>query len=209
MINQTQALTTLTYLMGERSVPSTALEGRQNFIQRTLEEVYRAYPWAFASATATLSVSSGLATLPSNFDDQHKVYAYFYSGDNQYEVKEINFGDQDLYQTGDNKVWLETDNNGTFFAKTKDTTYDTLVVKYQTQAPEINSTVYTPFNDQLTIALGAKRYVKMGQNPDADVSQDEALFQKRLNENIAASQVNRPLRRNRKIYEANGYRLGE
>jgi hypothetical protein len=70
--------------------------------------VYRAYPWSFASANATLSVVDGLATLPSNFDDQHKVFAYYATGDNQYEVKEINFGDQDLYQTGDNKVWLDS-----------------------------------------------------------------------------------------------------
>jgi hypothetical protein len=124
-------------------------------------------------------------------------------------VKEINFGDQDLYQTGDNKIWLETDNNGTYFAKTKDTTYANLIVKYQTLPPEINASVYTPFTDLTTIALGAKRYVKMGQNPDADISQDEALFQKRLNENIAAVQVNRPLRKHRSIYTANGYRLGE
>ena len=48
MVTQTQILNTLTYLMGERTVPSTALEGRKDFIQRSLEEVYRAYPWAFA-----------------------------------------------------------------------------------------------------------------------------------------------------------------
>ena len=33
----------------------------------------------------------------------------------------------------------------------------------------------------------------MGQNPDADVSQDEALFQKDLMKISSPSQVNRPL----------------
>ena len=209
MIGQTQILETLTYLMGERTVPSTDLEGRKNFIQRSLEEVYRAFPWPFAATKTTLTLASGLATLPANFDDQHKIYAYFYTGDNQYQVEEVNIGDIDMYEDGSNKLWLESDNNGTYKIHNKDTSYTDITIKYQTVAPTINASIYTPFNDQLTIALGAKRYVKMGQNPDADVSQDEALFQKRLNENIAASQVNRPLRKHRAVYKANGYHLGE
>jgi len=209
MIGQTEILNTLTYLMGERTVPSTALEGRKDFIQRSLEEVYRAYPWSFASVKTTLTLANGLATLPSDFDDQHKIYAYFYNGDNQYQVEEINIGDGDMYEDGSHKFWLESDNLGTYIINTKDTSYSDLVVKYQKLPPTLSDTVDTPFPDRLVIALGAKRYVKMGQNPDADVSQDEALFQKRLNENIAAAQVNRPLRKHRAVYKANGYHLGE
>jgi hypothetical protein len=209
MVTQTQILNTLTYLMGERTVPSTALEGRKDFIQRSLEEVYRAYPWAFAGTKTDLTLVDGVATLPSNFDDQHKIYAYFYSGDNQYQVEEVNIGDNDMYEDGSHKFWLETDNLGTYTIHTKDTGYTDITVKYQKVAPTLSDSIDTPFNDRLTIALGAKRYVKMGQNPDADVSQDEALFQKRLNENIAASQVNRPLRKHRAVYKANGYHLGE
>jgi len=209
MIGQTEILNTLTYLMGERSVPSTALEGRKDFIQRSLEEVYRAYPWSFASVKTTLTLAGGLATLPSDFDDQHKIYAYFYTGDNQYQVSEVNIGDGDMYEDGSHKFWLETDNLGTYTINTKDSSYTDLTVKYQKLAPTLSDSVDTPFPDRLVIALGAKRYVKMGQNPDADVSQDEALFQKRLNENIAAAQVNRPLRKHRAVYKANGYHLGE
>jgi hypothetical protein len=209
MIGQTEILLTLTYLMGERSVPSTALEGRKNFIQRSLEEIYRAYPWPFAAKKTTLTFTSGVATMPTDFDDQHKLYAYYTNGDNQYQVQEINIGDGDMYEDGSNKFWLETDNNDVYTLHTKDTAYPDITIKYQSQVPVISTSVSTPFKDQLTVALGAKRYVKMGQNPDADVSQDEALFQKRLNENIAATQVNRPLRKHRAVYKANGYHLGE
>lgn len=146
--------------------------------------------------------------MPSNFDWQQKVSAYFYRGELQTEVEEINVGDQSLFETNDYKYWLEPQTDGTYLLKTKDNTYDSVVVRYQTQVPVINASVYTPFNDDMTVALGARRYVKLGQNPDADISQDEALFQKRLTENIASQQIARPLKKNRKIYYANDYRLG-
>jgi hypothetical protein len=201
---------TLSYLLGENAVPTSGIAtSRRNFIQRTLEEVYRAYPWPFAGANATLTVSGGTATMPSDFDWQHKVYAYFYSGDTQTGLEEINIGDSDMYVANQYKFWLEPIDESTYVLKTKDTVYDTALVKYQSVAPTINASVYTPFADTMSLALGARRYVKLGQNPDADISQDEALFQKRLNENISAVQVNRPLRKGRRIYNANGYRLGE
>lgn len=209
-VTRTQIMTTLSYLLGERTVPTTATEGREDFIQRTIEEIYRSYPFPFASATATVSVVSGLATLPSDVDWQHKVNAYFYSGDTQKDLREINKADADKYVTDDGVFWLEPIGVGDAYTfNTKDTDYSVAYITYQTQPPEVNATVGTPFTDITTIALGARRYVKLGQNPDADIAQDEALFQKRLNENIAAVQVNRPLRRNRKLYYANGYRLGD
>jgi len=209
MINQTTILETLSYLLGENSVPtSSIIDSRKRFIQHTLEEIYRSYPWTFAQGTATLSFSAGLATMPSDFDAQQKVYSYFNTGNLETNVVEINVGDQDMWQDGDYKFWIEPLNETTYLLKTKDTNYTDLTIKYQKQVPTINATVYTPFPDAMTVALGARRYVKLGQNPDADISQDEALFQKRLTENIAAQQLGRPLKRNRKIYYANNYRLG-
>lgn len=210
MVTQTQIMTTLSYLLGERTIPSTATENRKDFIQRTLEEIYRAYPFPFASATATLAIVDGTATLSSDIDWQHQVTAYFYDGDTQKDVREINQADQDKFVAGDNVFWLAPiDNTDDFTLNTKDNTYDYIITRYQTVPPEVNASIGTPFTDIMTIALGARRYVKLGQNPDADIAQDEALFQKRLGENIAATQVNRPLRKNRKLYYANGYRLGD
>jgi hypothetical protein len=208
-VTQNQVLETLSYLLGENSVPTSSVaDSRRNFIQKTVEEVYRAYPWVFAGTTATLSIVDGVATLPSNFDSQQKIYAYFYSGDQQTALTEINIGDSDMYTDGQYRYWVEYE-DGAYVIKTKDTNYDTAVTKYQSSPPQLSATVTTPFNDAMTLALGARRYVKLGQNPDADISQDEALFQKRLNENIAAAQVNRPLKKHRKIYYANNYRMGE
>jgi len=210
MISQTNINTTLSYLLGENSVPSSSLaQSRNDFIQRTLDEVYRAYPWPFAQATATLTFDNGTATLPVNFDVQHKIYAYSYNGDTQTALEEVNIGDSDLLEASDHRFWAEHISDGRYKISTKDIDYGTAIVKYQTLPPTLSASTLSPFQDQMTVALGARRYVKLGQNPDADISQDEALFQKRLNENIAAVQINRPLRKHRSAYRSNGYVLGE
>lgn len=210
MVTQQQALTTLSYLLGENSVPtSSVIDSRKNFIQNTLNEIYRAYPWSFATANATLTFAGGVATLPVDFDYQHKIYGYFYNGDTQTQLEEINIGDSDMYIQNQYKFWIEHITDDTFQIRTKDTDYTNAVISYQTVVPTLSASVSTPFNDANVIALGAKRYVKASENPDADISQDEAIFQKRLNEVIAAVQVNRPLKRSRKVYYANNYRLGE
>lgn len=209
MINQTDIMTTLAYLMGERTIPSTGTEPRTDFIQRTLEEVYRAYPWTFANTNATLAVSSNTATLGATYDNQHKLYVYFYSGDKQIPLEEINIGDSDLYVDGDRKFWVEKTGDNTTLIKTKDTDVTQLIANYQTLPPDINATIATPFSDRMTLALGAKRYIKLAEDPNADISQDEQMFKNRLAENIAVVQTSRPLKKFRKIYEANRYRLGE
>lgn len=209
-VNQTQAMTTLSYLLGENSVPTSSIaDSRKNFIQSTVDEIYRAYPWTFSSTNATLTLASGIATLPADFDYQHKIYGYFYNGDVQTALEEINIGDSDMYIQNQNRFWVEHISGGTYQIKTKDNAYSNVVVKYQSASPTINASVSTPFNDVNVIALGARRYVKLSENPDADVSQDEALFQRRLQEIIAQVQVNRPLRKHRNVYYANNYRLGE
>jgi hypothetical protein len=209
MVTQTQVMTTLAYLMGERTVPTTAVEGRRDFIQRTLEEIYRAYPWPFASITTNLSITNRQADLPADFDPQHKLYVYWMNGDEQQAITEINEGDSDKYIQGSRRFWVVPKTDGTFEIHLGDNDIADISVKYQTLAPVLSASVSTPFQDINTIALGARRYVKLGENPDADIAQDEGIFQKRLSENIAAVQIARPLKRGRKVYEANGYRLGD
>lgn len=210
MANRTQTdyLLTLAYLMGENTVQSSTTASRGQFIQSTLEEVYRAYRWPFASTRATLNVSGGVASLPSTFDYSHGIEAYFYSGSTQIPLEPIHEYDQTDWDINDYRHWLTSQADGSYLLNTKDTQYGSLVAKFQTKAPVVNATIAAPFEDAMTIALGARRYIKLSQNPDADISQDEALFQKRLRENIAAAQVSSPKRRLRFISQARGYRIG-
>lgn len=205
--NQTDFMTTLSYLLGERTVPSVAVEGRRQFIQDSLNEVYRSYAWPFAKERTSLAVASGVASLPSGFDYQHKLEAYYTSGNTDINMEEIMETDKPLYQDGDKKYWIEAQSDGTYLFKTKDN-IDTVFVTYQGVAPSITASITTPFDDTMTVALGAKRYVKAAQDPNADIAQDEALFQKRLQENIAATQVNRPTRKLKFAHRANNYRVG-
>lgn len=204
---QDDFLLTLAYLMGERTIQSSTRASRGTFTQKTLEEVYRAYKWPFSTVRATLTVNSGVASLASNFDVQHGLDTYFYAGSTQRNLEEINEEDQTQYQTGDQRYWIEAQGDGTYLIKTKDTVSSVNVI-YQSKAPTLGASVYTPFEDDMTVALGARRYIKLSQDPNADISQDEALFQKRLGENIAATQVSNPKRRARFINDANGHRTG-
>lgn len=187
---------------------ATTTPQRGEFVQDTLQEIYRAYPWPFATTRTTLTVASGVASLPTTFDYQGSTEAYFYQGTTKTPLDILNEIDQVNYSDGDNKYWFEAQTDGTYLFKTGNTNFSSVVLKYQTLAPVVNASIATPFNDPMTVALGARRYVKISQDPNSDVSQDEALFQKRLNENIAAVQVNNPKRKIRFIGNANSYRMG-
>ena len=186
-------LQTIAYLMGERTVNSTTSTSRADFLQKTLSEAYQAYPWKFAHTNATLSISSGIATLPTAVDYQHAIRAYFYpSGQTQETyLEEIDAGDKDRVAAGSRAFWLNSNGDGTYNLQTKDTDVPSIIFGYQSLAPTLDTagTVGTPYPNAMTLALGARRFVKLGQNPDADISQDQALFKQYLNQDIAAEQI--------------------
>lgn len=205
---QTDYLLTLAHLMGERTVQASQTAPRGTFIQSTLDEIYRAYKWPFATSRATISFTGGVASLPTNFDYQVGLDAYFYSGSEEIPLEVINEYDRVNWDINDYRYWLTAQPDGTFLLNSKDTGYTDVVVKYQTKAPIVAASIGSAFDDAMTVALGARRYIKLSQDPNADISQDEALFQKRLTENIAAVQVGNPKRRMRFISNARGYRIG-
>lgn len=199
-LSQSDILTSLAYLMGERTVNATTSTPRADFIQQSLEDVYQAYPWRFARTNATLSISNGIATLPTNYDDSHFSHAKFNTGGTEFKLEPIDPDDSENLQNGDEAQWIEVlDDGERYVLKTKDTTLSTVMFRYQRKAPVLDSagTITTPYPKKNTIALGARRYVKLGQNPDADISQDEAAFDKRIQQDIAAHQVPAPRKRRR------------
>lgn len=195
---QSGLLTTLAYLMGERTVNATTSTSRGDFLQKTLEEAYSAYPWRFARTTATLSISSGIVTLPTDFDNGHPARVqYVNSQSSQLVLNQIDPDDRDKVNDGDLAYWITALSSGRFILNTKDTNPTTLEVSYQVVAPTLDSgdTVGTPYPSGMTLALGARRFVKLAQNPDADISQDEALFEKRLAIDISGEQTSVPRKR--------------
>jgi len=211
MLYLNNLLLSLAYLMGERSVNTTTSGPRTDFIQDTLNECYQAYPWRFAQANATLAISNGIATLPTNFDIQHPVSAsYFTDSVTELDLEEIDEVDKDKYSDGNRKFWLTAQSDGTFLLNTKDN-ISTAIVRYQTLPPVLDSagTVGTPYPTKSTITFGARRMVKLGQNPDADISQDQKIFEKKLAADIAAQQVPAPRKRRKTRQDQTGSFTGD
>ena len=209
-INQSDILTTLAYLLGERSVNATTSAPRADFVQQTIVEAYQAYPWRFARTNATLTISNGIATLPTNYDDSHLAHVKFNNGV-ETELDLVDPDDSEDLVQGDRAAWIETVADDVFVIKTKDADVTTALVRYQKKAPVLDSsgTVVTPYPNKMTIALGARRYVKLGQNPDADISQDEKIFQNKLSQDIAFQQVNAPRKRRKTAHTQTGSATGD
>lgn len=191
-LTQPGLLQTIAYLMGERTVNATTSTSRADFLQKTLVEAYGAFPWRWAKTSATLSISNTIATLPTDFDNTHPVHVWYNAAANSpYTLTEIDPADSDKVANGDLTYWIDANSDGSLVLKTKDTASTALIVDYQKVPPTLDTagTVGTPYPNPMTLALGARRFVKLGQNPDADISQDQALFEKFLNKDIAGEQV--------------------
>lgn len=107
-INQTDVLEDLSFLEGNQSVPTSGIDDWKRFVQRTLEEVWRQYPWDFAKTIATVTMSGGVGTLASGamIDAIYDVrYARSGSGDDN-KYTEIDFDERDSYGQGNFRYWL-------------------------------------------------------------------------------------------------------
>lgn len=206
MYYQSDFLTTLAYLMGERSVNATTSAPRADFIQSALNEAYAAYPWRFARVNATLSVVSGIATLPTTYDDNHLAFAKFDNGSTAESLYPVDPDDEGPLEDGDRKVWIEAIGDGSrYILRSKDTDVSTVRFRHQTQAPILaTASTATPYFNKRTIALGARRDVKLGQNPDADISQDQAIFERQLAKDIAAHQTQATRKKRRQVANTTG-----
>lgn len=209
-ITQSNILLTLAYLLGERSVNSTTSAPRADFIQSTLEEAYQAYPWRFARTNATLTISGGLATLPTNYDDNHYSYAKFNDG-SDIRLDPVDPDDSGALEDGDRAQWIEALDDTTYLLKTKDSDVTTVLLRYQKKAPVLDTagSITTPYPNKQTLALGARRWVKLGQNPDADISQDQKIFEKFLAADMASHQVPAPRKRRRTAHSQTGRATGD
>lgn len=209
--SQNDFLLSLAYLLGERSVTASVSAPRAEFIQDSLNDAYAAYPWRFARSNATLTISGGIATLPTNYDDNHASFIKF--GTDEIRLDPIDVDDSNQVWDGNRAAWITTTDSGDerYVLNTKDSDVATVSFRYQKKAPVLDSagTVTTPYPRKFTIALGARRFVKLGQNPDADISQDEKLFDKNISKDIAAHQTQAPRKRRRTAHDQTGSRTGD
>jgi len=195
----------LSYLLGESSVPPSGTEDRQRFVAMALERAYRSYDFPFTKATATVSVASGIATLPAAIRQDSildvRVLTSGANADNVYQ--QIPYEYQDNYAAGTYKYWLTgQEGTGTYLLNTSESGTPLLTIRYTTTTPSINASVTTPFPSSMCLARGALVYFRQAEDPNADLSQEEALFQKELEEVISQYNRSRPQRRGRSVHEA-------
>src|ERR1039458_5457631 len=107
-ISQQQIIQDFSYLLGD-TTPPTSDADMQDYIQRTLERVYRAYRFPMNTVLATIQMTAGLGTLPSNagqdgFIDVREINVGPFT-DNVYQ--EVSYQDSNTYNIGDYAYWLQ------------------------------------------------------------------------------------------------------
>lgn len=208
MTTQTDILLRMSYLLGEQTIPTSGIEDRKQFINDALARAYRAYNFQEAQAIATVSITAGVGSLPSDVGETPDLDVRVVNPGSQNDsiFEQIPYEDQDNYVDGDHKYWL-LGSSGAYTMNTKDTTAN-VVVRYMQEAPEVNASVSTTFPSPMAIARGALVYFRLAENPDADTAQDEAFFQKELQEVISRQNRNRPVKRAKSIMELNNQYTG-
>jgi hypothetical protein len=207
-ITQTDVLLDLSYLLGESSIPTSGIDDRKAFVQRGLERIVRLYDFDEMYSVATVSMTLGsnafyTGSLPANIAESPSLdVRVINSGTNDdYVFTKVPYEEQDKAVTGDYKYWL-TGSANAYTISTRDNVA-AVVVRYLLTAPTINASISTTFPSSMVIARAALVYYRQAENPLADINQDEALFQRELEEVVARQNRNRPTGRAKSIMELN------
>lgn len=213
LISLTDVQEDLAYLLGETTVPSSGTEDRQRFIQRSLERIYRIYDFEMNKLNATVTLTSGIGTLPSNARPYPDLDVRVVNSgtDDDYVFTRIPYEEQDKYQQGDYKYWLTTDpTTGYVKINSVETTTPAVSVRYSATAPIINASISTPFPSAMVIAKGALVYYRQAEDPQADVVPEEDQFLKELREVVSSQNRNKSnSQRAKTLQEIEGYNTGQ
>lgn len=207
-VTQTDVLQKMSYLLGESSVPTSGIEDRQSFIQSALERTLRIHDFKDVRAIATVSITSGVGTMPTDmgFRPPLDVRVINSGTGDDYIFDQIPYEERDNWGDGDYKYWI-TGSEGAYSMNTNDGV-SAVTVRYGQLAPTINASVSTTFPSATILARGALVYYLQAEDPQADISVPEALFQKELQELIARENRNKPLARAKTIQEKKGLYTG-
>jgi len=212
-VSQTQILQDLSYLLGETTIP-TSIADRQDYIQKTLERVFRTYRFPMNTVLATIQEFAGIGTLPSNVGQDGLVDVREVNPgpfeDNVYTL--IDYRDSNNFSTGDYMYWLEG-YEGNYTIYTTETTGNDvnpiLTLLYTTSVPILNASINTNFPSSMALALGALKYYRLAEDPYTDVSPYENMFQMEMNEVIANVNRGRAQPRGRTQLEQLGTYTGD
>lgn len=185
----------LSYLLGEQTVPTSGIDDRTRFIQVALERAYRAYDFPMNKLTATVALVSGVATLPTTVlqDSELDVREVVAGVANDHIYTQVDYIDADTAPQGAYTYYIDG-YEGAYTLKSPEADA-TLTIRYSSVVPTLNASISTPFPSSMALARGALIYTRQAEDPQADISQEEALFQAELDEVIAAYNRARPRRK--------------
>lgn len=185
----------ITYLLGNETQISPWPTSYDNFIQKALQRITRYTDFDFGQTTATISLTSGVGSLPTNARqspelDVREVVDGF---DNDNVFTPVPYQDKDQYGTGDYRYWLTTDSTGVQTINTTEPTVAAVTARYSLAAPTLNASIGTNFPSSMVIAKGALVYIREAEDKDADTAPEDAKFRIELEEVISAMQRNQPI----------------
>lgn len=185
----------ITYLLGNETQISPWPASYDNFIQKALERITRYTDFDFGQTTATISLTSGIGSLPTNarqspeLDVRESVAGL----DNDNVFTPVPYQDRDKYGPGDYRYWLTTESTGVQTINTTEPTVANVTARYSLAAPTLNASIGTNFPSSMVIAKGALVYIREAEDKDADTAPEDAKFRIELEEVIAAMQRNQPI----------------
>lgn len=201
----------LAYLLGEQSAPSESASDyavRATFIQRALERAYRAYDFPSNKLTQTVVASNYIATLASGVlqDSVLDVREVVSGANNDNIYKEIDYSEQDEQSAG-NYTFYRTGTENLVLHLSQAS--PTLTVRHTSSVPILNASISSPFPSSMAIARGALIYYRQAEDPQADISQEETVFQVEINEIIAQYNRSRPRPKLADSHQTNGTYVGD
>jgi hypothetical protein len=194
-ISQSQILSDLNFLLGNTTVPSQVTD-QEDYIQKTLERIFRNYNFPMNTVLATIQMTAGIGTLPTNVGqdgllDVREVNAGPYT-DNVYV--QTSYAESNNFATGDYAYWLQG-YGGNYTIYTSETSGSDpnpiLTLLYTTSVPVLNASINSNFPSSMTVALGALKYYRLAEDPYTDVTPYENMFQLEMAEVIANVNRNR------------------
>lgn len=194
MVNQTDVFTDLSYLVGNDTIPSPIPSNWGTFVQRALERISRAVDFDFGKVVATVSLTSGVGSLPTNARQSPDLDIRIVnsSQNDDYIFTQTTYEKFDSYTMGDYRYYVTTSQAGIQSITTTETNTPAVSVRYSLAAPTINASIATNFPSSMVIAKGALIYVREAEDKDADTGQEEAKFTNELEEVISAMERTQP-----------------
>jgi hypothetical protein len=211
-VTQAQARLALANLLGEETVSGSWPSSRDNAIQLGLERISRMYDFDFGRTTATASTNaSGVATLDNTVfrqDARMDVRIAVAGTGNDFVFQPVEQFEFDNYAQGNYRYYLATSDAGVMTLVTTEPS-QTLTITGSRVAPVLSATVSTNFPSAEIIANAALIFVRRGEDKDADIAPEDAIFRQSLGELVGAENRARAPRRARSLQEQAGQYTGQ